>query len=82
MREGLQWLRAVGAPRSLFMRIRALRPARPKNTQSLYVVMVDFPMDPQKRAEYDKALEPIAQKYGLDFFIVEPGVRVKPFNEL
>lgn len=67
-------------PRSLFARMRDRRRG-PASTSSLYVVEVGFELSPAKRAEYDEVLDGLKKKYGLDFFIVEPGFKFKRFDD-
>lgn len=54
---------------------------RPAPTRKLYVIEVDFSVPEAQRVELDKALEPLRTKYGLDFFVKEPGITIRRFDD-
>jgi hypothetical protein len=66
------------SPKSLFALIRQPRPA---STSKLYVIEVDFNFGEDQRRALDEALNPIRAKYSLDFFVVEPGLKLKRFDD-
>jgi hypothetical protein len=67
------------APQSLRMLMRQPRPAP---TSKLYVLRTDFQVNKEKAADIDSALEPIRKKYGLDFILLEPGIKLSRFEDI
>lgn len=61
--------------------MRQRKPRRP-GTDKLYILAVDFPVKPEVAAAINEALEPYRQKYGLDFLVLEPGMRLSRFDEI
>ena len=49
---------------------------------NLYILDVEFPLDEAAALKVDAALEPLRQKYNLDFFVQEPGFRFRRFNDI
>ena len=74
-------LLADGLPRSLFTRIREDR-QRPEATGRLYILDVDFPLDENRAAELSRTLDVYRERYGLDFFLMEPGFRLRRFDDI
>jgi len=66
-------------PQSLFALMRRPRPA---STAGLYLIEVNFPMDEQRQAELEQTLAPLRAKYGLDFLLLEPGYKLRRFNDV
>jgi len=57
---------------------------RPKSRppiSKLYVVQVDFEVLPHTLESLETQLAAIREKYGLDFMILEPGIKLKRFDE-
>ena len=59
----------------------AKRPRDGSATAGLYVLKVDFPVNEEIRTAIDKGLQPLRDKYGLDFFVLEPGITLKRFDD-
>jgi len=71
----------------LFSReVLTLFPKRVRDPKSpiknLYVIKVDFPVTKQRMAEIDDMLDPIRKKYGLDFLLLEPGIKFVKFDDI
>jgi hypothetical protein len=67
------------APLSLFDRFR--RAPDPK-LSSLFVVEFAATPDQATIDKLNSVLEPIEKKYGIDFIPLEPGIRIRRFEEL
>lgn len=61
-----------------------LRPRGPvsKRTAGLYILEVDFKVTKEVAEGIDKALTPVREKYGVDFIVLEPGMRLRRFNDV
>lgn len=70
-----RWFSA--APLSLF----TPKPKAP-GLEKLYVLRVDFKMTPDGAAKMDASLNPLREKYGLDFIVLEPGMNVARFDDI
>jgi hypothetical protein len=80
----LRFLRSVWCgtvPKSLFTLAKEPRPRSVLPTSKLYVVQVDFAVTPDTLESLETQLGAIRQKYGLDFMILEPGFKLKRFDE-
>lgn len=73
------WLGAP--PKSLFELAREPRPRSILPTSKLYVVEVDFQVSPNALDSLEAQLGTIREKYGLDFMILEPGFKLKRFDD-
>lgn len=74
----MSWLRRIfPGPQSLMMLARRRRPA-----SNLYLVEVDFPLDEKQRKAIEDNLERLSEKHGLDFFLCEPGFKLKRFEDI
>jgi hypothetical protein len=69
------------APKSLFELAKEPRPKSILPTSKLYVVEVDFEVSPDALDSLQKQLGTIREKYGLDFMILEPGFKLKRFDD-
>lgn len=69
-------------PISLFDRIRSLRKPKSAALSKLYVLKSNFPITEDKATELDNALEPLRKKFGIDFFVLEPGITISRFDEI
>lgn len=78
VRAWAQWHRS---PETLMSLIDAKHPHKIEGTERLWVIQVNFPMDEMLAKKYDERLEPLREKYGLDFFVIEPGVNLKRFDD-
>ena len=68
-------------PKSLLDLAREPRPRTALPTSKLYVVEVDFAVDPVAYGNLESQLAGLREKYGLDFLIVEPGFKLKRFDD-
>lgn len=66
-------------PLSLFA--AELRP-RVTPTSKLYILRTDFPVNAEMAAKLDAQLEPLRKKFGLEFFVMEPGVTLTRFDDI
>jgi len=70
-RRGRQQLLSIANP-----------PKRPRaRTSNLYVIEVDFPVTAELASKIDQALQPLREKYGLDFLVLEPGMKMKRWDD-
>ncbi len=69
------------APKSLFDLARELRPKSGLSTSKLYVIEADFEIQPDTYDSLQAMLGEIREKYGLDFMILEPGFKLKRFDD-
>lgn len=65
-------------PQSLFVLARK----RSAATSKLYVIHTDFPIDRDKANALDAQLEPLRKKFGLDFLVLEPGIKLTRFDDI
>lgn len=73
-----KWLASFNAaPLSLF----APRPKIP-GLEKLYVLRVDFKISPENEVKMNDGLNPLREKYGLDFIILEPGMTIERFDDV
>ena len=82
-----RWIRRVHdswcgtGPKSLFDLARERRPRGRLTTSTLYVIEADFEIHPDTYDSLQTMLGEIREKYGLDFMILEPGFRLKRFDD-
>lgn len=59
------------------------RKPRTANVKNLYVLEVAFPIADNKelREALEKALDVPRNKYGIDFLVLEPGFKIKRFDD-
>jgi hypothetical protein len=76
IRRFLAWWAA--RPETLMALINRPRPA---STSKLYVVEIDFSMPPPMMEDFEKNLDRLREKFGLDFLMVEPGIKLKRFDD-
>ena len=69
------------APKSLFDLAREPRPQSKLPTSKLYVIEADFEITPEAYDGLQAMLGEIREKYGLDFMILEPGFKLKRFDD-
>ena len=50
-------------------------------TSNLYVVETDFAVSPDTYNNLQAMLDVVREKYGLDFLILEPGFKLKRFDD-
>jgi hypothetical protein len=69
------------APKSLFDLAQQPRPRSVLPTSKLYVIEADFEIQPDTYDSLQAQLGPVREKYGLDFLILEPGFKLKRFDD-
>jgi hypothetical protein len=62
--------------------LRKLFRKRPSRTARLYILRVDFPVDEKREAALEAMLAPLREKFGLDFLILEPGMKLERFDAI
>ena len=81
LKRFLEWFRGV-RPHG-FLELATARPrAAFGATAGLYVLTVDFRVDEEAVKAIAAALDPVKQKYGLDFIVLEPGMRLTRFDDI
>lgn len=70
-----------GLPKSLLMLAKERRSRTKLKTSNLYVIEADFEVSPDAYDHLQAHLDVIREKYGLDFLIVEPGFKLKRFDD-
>ena len=70
-----------GLPKSLFTLAKERRSRSKLPTAKLYVVQTDFELSPDTYNGLQAMLDPIREKYDLDFLILEPGYKLKRFDD-
>ena len=68
-------------PKSLFDLAREPRRRARLPTSKLYVIEADFEIQPDTYESLQAMLGEIREKYGLDFMLLEPGFRLKRFDD-
>ena len=69
------------APKSLFDLAKEPRPKSALPTSKLYVIETDFEISPDTYDTLQAMLDGVREKYGLDFMILEPGFKLKRFDD-
>jgi hypothetical protein len=72
---------ALAPPKSLMALARGPRPKSDLPTSKLYVLQVDFEVSQDALEALQKQLDAIRQNYGLDFMILEPGFKLRRFDD-
>ena len=75
-----EWLYKLFAPDAPLSVIDARRPRRGK-LSDLYVLSTDFPIAKEHEEMLDKELDRLRAKYGVDFAVFGPGIRIVPFED-
>jgi hypothetical protein len=68
-------------PKSLFEQAKEPQPKSILPTSKLYVVEVDFEVGSDALDSLQAQLSAMREKYGLDFMILEPGFKLKRFDD-
>jgi hypothetical protein len=50
-------------------------------TSGLYIIETDFEVSPESYTNLQTMLDEVREKYGLDFLILEPGFKLKRFDD-
>ena len=69
------------APKSLLTLANEPRRRGKVKTSGLYVVEADFAVSPDTYNNLQAMLDTLREKYGLDFLILEPGFKLKRFDD-
>ena len=80
----LRLLRApwrVDGPKSLLELAREPRPKSILPTSKLYVIETDFEVSPDAYNNMQAMLDEVREKFGLEFMILEPGFKLKRFDD-
>ena len=68
-------------PKSFMALAKEPRTRSKLRTSSLYIIQTDFEVTPDSYANLQAMLNEVLEKYGLDFLILEPGFKVKRFDD-
>lgn len=68
-------------PKSLLDLAKEPRPKSTLPTAKLYVIETDFEVSPDAYNNMQAMLDAIREKYDLDFLILEPGFKLKRFDD-
>ena len=68
-------------PKSLLTLAKEPRPKSPLPTSMLYVIEADFEITPDAYDALQAHLDMLRAKYNLDFMILEPGFKLKRFDD-
>jgi hypothetical protein len=83
----LNWFgRLVGfgpadAPKGFMALAKEPRTRSKLKTSGLYIVETDFEVSPESYTNLQAMLDEVREKYGLDFLILEPGFKLKRFDD-
>lgn len=81
----LEWLgryfhRDAG-PKSFMVLAKEPRTRSKLKTSGLYIIQTDFEVSPESYTNLQTMLDEVREKYGLDFLILEPGFKLKRFDD-
>ena len=68
-------------PKSFMALAKEPRPKSKLPTAKLYVIETDFEVSPDSYTNLQAMLDEVREKYGLDFLILEPGFKLKRFDD-
>ena len=68
-------------PKSFMALAKEPRPKSKLPTARLYVIETDFEVSPDSYSSLQAMLDEVREKYGLDFLILEPGFKLKRFDD-
>ena len=68
-------------PKSFMALAKEPRPKSKLPTARLYVIETDFEVSPESYSSLQAMLDEVREKYGLDFLILEPGFKLKRFDD-
>jgi hypothetical protein len=68
-------------PKSLMALANEPRSRSKLKTSSLYIIQTDFEVTPESYTNLQTMLDEVRDKYGLDFLILEPGFKLKRFDD-
>ena len=70
-----------GAPKGFMALAKEPRTRSKLKTSALYIIEVDFEVSPDSYNNLQAMLDDVRTKYGLDFLILEPGFKLKRFDD-
>jgi len=68
-------------PKSLLELAKEPRPQSTLPTSKLYVIETDFEVSPDAYNNLQAMLDEVREKFGLEFMILEPGFKLKRFDD-
>ena len=68
-------------PKSFMVLAREPRTRSKLKTSGLYIVETDFEVSPESYTNLQTMLDEVRDKFGLDFLILEPGFKLKRFDD-
>jgi hypothetical protein len=68
-------------PKSFMTLASEPRPKSKLPTSKLYIIQTDFEISPDSYNNLQAMLDEVREKYGLDFLILEPGFKLKRFDD-
>ena len=77
----LERIRRFLRPRGPETLMSLARSRRMPSTSRLYIVQVDFAVSEKAYENLEGQLDEMRAKYGLDFLVLEPGIRLTRFDE-
>jgi hypothetical protein len=70
-----------GAPKGFMALAKEPRTRSKLKTSGLYIIETDFEVSPESYTNLQAMLDEVRDKYGLDFLILEPGFKLKRFDD-
>lgn len=77
MRKLREWWKQRNQLITIFSKIR-----RPASVTGLYVVDVGGQVSQEQAEALDRMFGPLRKKYGIDFIVLEPGIRLRRFDDI
>lgn len=68
-------------PKSFMALVREHRAKSKVPTSKLYILHTDFEMSPDSYNNLQANLDVVREKYGIDFLILEPGFKLRRFDD-
>lgn len=68
-------------PKSFMALAKEPRTRSKLKTSGLYIIQTDFEVSPESYTNLQAMLDEVREKYGLDFLILEPGFKLKRFDD-
>jgi hypothetical protein len=72
---------AADAPKGFMALAKEPRTRSKLKTSGLYIIETDFEVSPESYTNLQAMLDEVREKYGLDFLILEPGFKLKRFDD-
>lgn len=77
MRKLREWWKQRNQLITIFSKMR-----RPASLTKLYVVDVGGPVPAEQAEALNRMFDPLRKKYGIDFIVLEPGIRLRRFDDI